>query len=343
MLNFGNKDIFNLAISIIRRCNLSCSYCYADLKPQDTMGIEMFERAIDLFLSSQGKHKNIIFTGGEPTLNPAALRGMLFLVRAKKRKFRAKKIVTVINTNGTLLNQKILDLFKETDYVSISIDGLANTHNLHRNFPDRRGSFLAVFKNLEQIRKRFPGKIAINKVTTSQTAQNFLSDVLFLANLAPRYISLSIAYGDTGWNKKNTGEFLDSSRRLNQIINKNKTYQKMFLDIYDPITQECVLSSLSIGPKGGIFPCEIALNRMPSSSFGNIESGYLESGLSKCEFSLKRKECQNEACMHCEKICISGFRWLGEPSNGQDKYFKKALSFRSVFQPKRKTRAYLLL
>ncbi len=117
----------NLFFHILTRCNLSCRHCYINRKQhgegmldRGTMAswLEMFATAKVGPAGPQGaKETNVIFLGGEPTLNPDLPHAI--------RHARGLGYGSVtIDTNGFLFNH-ILDKVgpEEVDYFSFSLDG----------------------------------------------------------------------------------------------------------------------------------------------------------------------------------------------------------------------------
>ena len=112
-------------------CNLSCSYCYDKnnhfLNENTIMNnaTELFRREENNILYSLDKlfegesNPRIIFHGGEPLLVHSSVLDEFCDKISKNR-----NIVMSIQTNGTLINEKVIDLFKKYNFkVGISLDG----------------------------------------------------------------------------------------------------------------------------------------------------------------------------------------------------------------------------
>lgn len=113
--------------NLVRRCNLTCKHCYSISADKDFKGelstAEVFAVMDDL---KAFKVPALILSGGEPLLRPD-----LFDVarRAKEMRF-----YTALSTNGTLIDAAVTARIAGTgfDYVGISLDGLAPTHDRFR-------------------------------------------------------------------------------------------------------------------------------------------------------------------------------------------------------------------
>ena len=120
------------------RCNLTCEYCHALRAPEDMQGVDMDEeimdKTIDFIFKSPAKEIVIEFTGGEPLIRfDLVKRGM---ERAESlAEENNKKVIFTVVTNGTLLNEEIIDYLKEHNSdICFSLDGPEDLHNSNRRF-----------------------------------------------------------------------------------------------------------------------------------------------------------------------------------------------------------------
>lgn len=126
---YVEKDpIFYLNISITNNCNLSCKHCLSNTTSRGNPFQEFTkEQIIDFVyrLQCQGL-SNISITGGEPFLCKN-----IFTWLDELQKYN---IDTKINTNGTLLDEKTVDLLVEYDNLTemdISINGGENDSGIY--------------------------------------------------------------------------------------------------------------------------------------------------------------------------------------------------------------------
>jgi MoaA/NifB/PqqE/SkfB family radical SAM enzyme len=106
-------------------CNLRCRFCISESKPNGYEGLPTAS-AIDVIarLRDAGIQR-IDFSGGDPLLRQDLPE---LLTYAKER-----GINSVVTTNGALIDDNHIDLFKETvSAVQISIDGPKDFHNSFR-------------------------------------------------------------------------------------------------------------------------------------------------------------------------------------------------------------------
>ena len=116
--------------NLVRRCNLTCRHCYSisadkdfpgELSTAEVHGVMDDLRAFGVPV--------LILSGGEPLLRPD-----LFEIAARAK---ALGFYTGLSTNGTLIDDAMVGRIAAVgfDYVGISLDGIAATHDRFRRLP----------------------------------------------------------------------------------------------------------------------------------------------------------------------------------------------------------------
>ena len=139
------------------RCNIDCSYCYVYQGPDTTwrlqpkrMGRDVVEAVCERLVEQAGRQEAgfaIVLHGGEPLL--LSFGELAALLRGLRAHLSPDRHPISIQTNGTLLSEKHLDLFSETlTSVSVSIDGPPEANDVARL--DHRGesTFAATMRGL---------------------------------------------------------------------------------------------------------------------------------------------------------------------------------------------------
>ncbi len=110
----GERNIF---FHILTACNLSCKHCYINPEQHGNLRVsrEQMERWLEVF-SDPEKKSNLIFLGGEPTLHPDLVHG---IIKAKELGY-----AVTVDSNGYLFHD-FLDRVnpEQLDYLSFSLDG----------------------------------------------------------------------------------------------------------------------------------------------------------------------------------------------------------------------------
>ncbi|WP_421696455.1 radical SAM protein [Aestuariivirga sp.] len=143
-----------LSLAVAQKCNLGCSYCYAQQgefggKPKD-MPLETALAAIDMLTAGapEGARINLAFLGGEPLANRAVLKAATQHARNSAER-RGQTVTFSITTNGTLVEAADADFFEAHGFaVTISLDGTRDVHDALRPYRSGRGSFDAILRRL---------------------------------------------------------------------------------------------------------------------------------------------------------------------------------------------------
>lgn len=156
-LPLKDPPLHAISLAIAQKCNMGCSYCYADQGdfggPSRNMPLETALQAIDLLLKDRAKGDKVqlTFLGGEPLMNRRDLK----LATEYAANMASQKQVDInfsITTNGTLVRKEDAAFFEEHGFaVTISLDGLKKAHNSLRPMKNGSGSFDRVINNIKPL------------------------------------------------------------------------------------------------------------------------------------------------------------------------------------------------
>lgn len=127
---------------ITKQCNLRCAYCRVSggLPEKNELTLEQAKKVIDILKNNGFGH--IKFTGGEPLIRKDFWEIVAY---AHKKGFKVSLI-----TNGVLINDKVLDLFKKYIYiVGLSLDSIQKKTNLALG----RGDYKKVIEDVIKLRE----------------------------------------------------------------------------------------------------------------------------------------------------------------------------------------------
>jgi uncharacterized protein len=149
----------DVVLKVHQRCNLACDYCYvytmADQSWRDqplVMTRETWRATAGRMAGHAATHDlptmRLVLHGGEPLL--AGRDRLRELITDFRAAFTGGcRLDLQIQTNGTLLDEPILDLFAEHGVgVGVSLDGVAADNDSRRRYPDGRGSSGVVDRGL---------------------------------------------------------------------------------------------------------------------------------------------------------------------------------------------------
>ncbi len=152
-----NPPLTSISLAIAQKCNLGCSYCYAQeggfgVKAKN-MPLEKAISAVDLlFAQNHTSNKmNIAFLGGEPLANREALQAVTRYAK-ERAVVESKRINFSITTNGTLLTEDDANFFECYGFsVTVSLDGVGEIHDRLRPFKGGKGSYERIIRNVEPL------------------------------------------------------------------------------------------------------------------------------------------------------------------------------------------------
>lgn len=361
---FNKEEIQSLCLEATQQCNLRCKYCaysgkYAlsRIHTSSYMSFSIAKKAIDFYFSKGNRsRKYVSFYGGEPLLRPNFIMSCVDYLSSLKSKNRDIDLSIRISTNGTLLNENLMDFFiKNNIDLQISLDGPKRQHNKYRIYKNGNGSYDNIMKNLKILYKKssayFNNKVFFNCVVTP-TSDLLELDDFFSKNLLTKNNRQLINFV----NKKDTTFFDDCEHNITQneelkflfkefmaqlIVNQrqkfsifNYLFMKPFINIHKrfildepssfvPIQGPCFPGQrkLYVSHDGKFHICE-RIN--PHFPIGDIENGFSFNNIKKIlhEFSelVNEKDCLECWAMHFCSFCFASVANYGymELSNKKD-------------------------
>ena len=149
-----------LSLAVAERCNLGCTYCYAEGGSfggaARDMPWEVAAASVQrLFAQAKrGERVTLAFLGGEPLINRALIRRATELAAGIAGE-RGVPIGFSITTNGTLLRPDDAEFFERYGFaVTISLDGVGDVHDRLRPTKGGRGSYDRVIANVRPLLAR---------------------------------------------------------------------------------------------------------------------------------------------------------------------------------------------
>jgi uncharacterized protein len=147
----------SLSLAIAQKCNLACTYCYAQegsfgAGPRN-MDREAALASLDLLFRdvAAGESVNLAFLGGEPLVNRPLLRECTERA-AEMGQRRSVRTSFSITTNGTLVEPSDGDFFERHGFaVTISVDGVGETHDKQRPLRGGQGSYARILQSVRPL------------------------------------------------------------------------------------------------------------------------------------------------------------------------------------------------
>jgi uncharacterized protein len=279
--NITDRSALNVTIVVTQDCNFACSYCYQHGKTPDRMTKETAIMAVDFLLGDKineyidkDNSPAIIldFIGGEPLLEIDLIDYFMdyFLYKAFKEKHRwALNYSIGMSSNGSLYSthrvQRFVKKYRGRCNIAITIDGMKELHDSCRLYPNGKGTFDDVYRNVKL--HLLQGGHPSTKITIAPENLKYIDEsVVFLFNLGYKWINGNVVFENV-WNIDYAKELYLKLKSLSDIIIDNELYKGHRLTMFDetigrPMNPEddtnwCGgnASMLAIGTDGICYPC----------------------------------------------------------------------------------------
>ncbi|PVX24173.1 MAG: hypothetical protein CW691_08420 [Candidatus Bathyarchaeum sp.] len=274
-----DQPVSTLCLIMATDCNLRCRYCFAKggsyNLTRKKMSSYVAETSVDFLLANSWRKKSLSlsFFGGEPLLNLDVIKRTVRYAKKMGKKHK-KKFSFNITTNGTILNQDIMDFLVKNDFgIIISLDGPKEVNDKQRVFPNGSGTYELVANNLEKFVKRYPKmrhKITIRGTITIKT-KDISKSLYHLKKLGFSIMSLeTVMTQNTEFeiNDENISKiFREYNKVAKRYLESLKTgdnfsffhLHQMFFQVSEGTQRisQCGagVGYLSIDPEGEIYPC----------------------------------------------------------------------------------------
>ena len=190
---------------VANRCNIDCDYCYVFHSVDESWRSKPARISPDVIDASARRigeyaeaHRlasvSVIFHGGEPLLlgRPAFER---MVARLRDRIGAGTMVCFQVQTNGTLLDERWIDLFHRIGVrVGISLDGPARANDRHRRTHQGRSTFQAALDGIQAAGRRadlFSGVLAVVDIRNDPVEVYDL-----LASLRPPVIDFNLPHAN---------------------------------------------------------------------------------------------------------------------------------------------------
>ncbi len=287
-----------LCFHITEACNFACKYCYARADQKDAhkkvLPKEVAHKAVEKILEELPMENLLLdFHGGEPFLAfEARIDTRKYAHHYNKKRGINKNLSFVVQTNGSLLTVERAKTLKELGCnIGVSLDGPAFVHDAQRIWPNGKGTFNTVWKNVKEV---IEAGINIGFLAVIHNPENYINTFKFfieelnLQNFRINYSGyigrateeLEFPYGRAKTFAYHYLKMVDAViehvkrtqkpliiRDLDSQINNIVSKARPFMCYRSPCG--CGNSILGFGQDGGIYACEEATG-VEEFKIGNI-------------------------------------------------------------------------
>ena len=312
----------HITVALNLDCNFACPYCFEEGIKGDLYMSETTQALLIDFIKNQftyGKKSLFIdFYGGEPLLSVGLIKSISKKLQPFIKEKKASYSFGLIS-NGSLFKRKTAQELADIGLkqIKITIDGLADIHNISRPFKSGAGSFDVLINNIKQTWDLV--KISLGGNYTKNNYKRFVSLLDFLKDedLGPDKIS-SIKF-DPIVNNPSTDTLLVPYKSGCISINEE------WLVEADLLLREEILKHGYFTPKPAPSLCLIESDNFFLVNYdGNIYKcpaftgkksfaiGSLKTGIKNYTDLYKLGIWQNNKCFECEylPLCFGGCRYM---------------------------------
>ncbi|TYQ14967.1 UNVERIFIED_CONTAM: uncharacterized protein Cloal_1366 [Acetivibrio alkalicellulosi] len=338
MLEFYMSSKIKMVIlQVTQQCNLRCEYCtysgsYINRTHQDArMNIELAKKGVEfLFDNSRDVDSvHIGFYGGEPLIEFELIKDIILY---SEKISNGKRLTFGVTTNGTLLNDKIINFFNSHNVLTtISLDGPKEVHDKNRKFASSGcGSFEKIKNGLENIKHNYPdflSKVMFNAVLDPNNDFSCINDFFTSYDIVKDlYLNVSDITDDHSVARNTNNEDHETQLKYELFklylskLNKldKKSVSKLVERYYDHLRKILVDSRgfsssmpdkghpsgpcipgaqrLFIDVNGNFYPCERVSEKSKIMQIGHIDKGF---DYDKIRSLLNIGEITSENCKDC--------------------------------------------
>lgn len=272
------KCINRITLHISNDCNLRCKYCYASGGSYNQNRSLMTKKTAEIFVDFCKENfdyiDKIVFFGGEPCLNIGIMEYICQRFYTYKATGQINSIPKfVIITNGTILNERLLNLIKRyISFITVSVDGEEYVNDYNRVDIKGNGSFKRIASFIDTVKKETDAHIQYEATYTNYHLSEGIAknDIAFY--FKERFGINGYIVDEININKDvKCDDFPDNLEELN-ICN----LPECFMNIMQAILQKSPLAFCQIARKqfavstsGYIYPCHMDVG-MHSMNLGHI-------------------------------------------------------------------------
>lgn len=305
------------------RCNLACRYCFMKEREKREISFEEAKTFMDMIINrfpDAGKFIVDPTGSGEPLLRIDFMEKIADYCHRKSDEI-SKEILPMLVTNGTLLSKENVSILQRSGFIfGVSMDGYKKIHDSLRVFPNGKGTFDRVLKNVKAIKHRDFLGVAVTITGENTNLVKILRQLIryfpTISMKPVRSIDENIQIGKTSIPQlKESYDALyvfllkktlhGALEYLSALLNGDDYFGKFLLRVflnYKVITRcDAGLGRFSLSPSQDIYACPGAIGIEPMI-IGNMSEGLSEEKTKEIWESLSNRE----KCRDCEAKFVCG-------------------------------------
>lgn len=223
-------------IHVTKACNMKCAYCYEQDKTSKYKTEEVVETARTIAKNCPAEEFGIEFLGGEPMLAFDTIKAVYEML---EKEFPGRVADYIITTNGTILNDEILEYLKANPklYFAVSMDGTKWANQL-RVMKDGTNSFDIVKANiLKAIEVLSCEQVGVHIVTHPYNVGSIQNSIQCLYDMGIRSIGVGTIESTIRLTQEYCNRFIAELLEVSKKIKAGK-YPGLLIDLFNSFKPE---------------------------------------------------------------------------------------------------------
>ncbi len=266
---------------VTTQCNLSCSYCQADVAPAQDMTMEVAAKVLEYLFGVRNPSVVLEFQGGEPLANWPVVKFMI--ENARKFNTAGKNLRISLVSNLLLLDDDKMKVLADQHVdVCTSLDGPKAWHDHNRKNSGGKGSYDQVMARIDRFKNGFGQSVSLLATITRGSLEHAEAIVDEYVRLGQQQICLrpvnnmgaaQCAWGDIGYSPEEFNAFYGRAMDHILALNRKGTFimERMarviltkvlagkdpgYVDLMNP----CGAGRMTMAymPDGSCYPCDEA-------------------------------------------------------------------------------------
>ena len=333
-----DKENLSLVIVPFSGCNFTCPYCFEEKKVPLLMSAEVEDKVVD-FIVGHPNAKNLSLTwyGGEPLLGFDVIKSLYGKISEKTDLDIIKHSLV---TNGYLINQEMLDFFRESQLqgMQITLDGNEDSHNKTRCLKqNKQGTFERIIENIGLVLENLPDCMLSIRINVNKANQDDFQEMYhFLHNRFPSpkmYVYPGFIREETNDKSSLCYRSIDGNTAI-PFYNRVKE-RGVHVNFFPKIANKgCMVNKLNayiIGPKGELYKCWNDVNN-PDRIIGYIDRKELTNRILFDRYMTEISPFEDTKCKDCLlfPVCSGGCSWYHYKNKFEGAYFNVCCQFKDL-------------
>lgn len=279
----GDKSIKTITIVSNEDCNFKCSYCYQQHKTPKRLTKEIAKKIVDFILDDEKLNNYadsktnpcviLDFIGGEPLLNIDVIDYFVDYFKYKATILNhiwATNYMVNMSSNGSLYTKpKVQEFIKKNNQhvsIGISIDGTKQLHDSCRVYPDGRGTYDDVIKNINVWKTQ--RATTTTKITIAPENLPYIPEaIIHLFDIGFDTVSANVVFEDVWSDINYAKQYYVLLKELADKIIDNDLYKTHYTSLFSEIIGTPIPetdnqnwcggdgSMIAFGTDGTVYPC----------------------------------------------------------------------------------------